>query len=82
MRVKTQQRIYTILGLLTLLCTIIGAFIACTTFVDPLPGYTPDIRSDPIMQGIVVVITGIPLFLLFVVLERRARKSSDKSQNK
>jgi hypothetical protein len=70
---NTRKRIYTILGLLTLLYTIVGTFVTCTTNVDPLPGYKYDIRDNPIAMGIIVLITGVPLFLLFVFLERRAK---------
>ncbi len=70
---KSRKRIYTILGLLALLYTIVGTFITWTTNVDYVQGYKYDIRNDPMTLGIIVLITGIPLFLLFLFLERRTK---------
>ena len=70
---KLRKRIYTGLGLLALLYTIVGTFLTWTTNNDPVPGYVYDIRDNSIAMGLIVLITGIPLFLLFVFLERRAK---------
>ncbi|MCA0457949.1 MAG: hypothetical protein LCI00_28540 [Chloroflexi bacterium] len=78
---KTQKRIYTILGLLALLYTVAGTFITFSTSVDNVAGYQYDILSDPIALGIIVLITGIPLFLLFLFLERRATRNGKSLTN-
>jgi hypothetical protein len=73
-RPRLRKRIYTILGLITLLYTLLGACFGFTTIVDCFGPCQRDIRNDPILQRVFILVTGLPLFLLFVFLERRAAR--------
>jgi hypothetical protein len=73
---KLRKRIYTVLGLLTLAYTIFGSCITVTSVFDyfgPPSEYRYDIRNNPIGMTIVVLVTGIGLFLLFLFLEKRVK---------
>ena len=75
-QLKLRKRVYTLLALLALLYTIAGIFLTSTAFVDYFglgSEYKYDIGSDPKVLALSVLITGIPLFLLFIFLGRRAK---------
>jgi hypothetical protein len=78
-REKSRKRIYTVLGLVSLAYTLVGSFVSFTTVVDyfgPPAEYTYDVRNNPIVMGLIFLVTGIPLFLLFLFLERRASRNT------
>ncbi len=69
---KTRKRIYTLLGLLTLLYTIFG-FMNVGIYDTFDPAYRYNILNDPNTVAYFMIITGIPLFLIFVFLAIRAK---------
>ena len=82
-RSRTRQRIYTVPALIALLYTIVGSFLNFTTIIDcfgPPSDYQYDIRNDPIAMGLFFLISGIALFLLFFVLERRENREIPRNR--
>ena len=82
-RRRLQKNIYTVLGLVALIYTIAGSCVSFGTTVDyigPASAYN-DIRYYPMHMGVFVLLTGIPLFLLFLFLERRAAKCDTDPQD-
>lgn len=76
---KSRKRLYTVLGLLALLYTVVGSFFYFTSTVDyfgPPSEYHYSITNDPMAMGILVLITGLPLFLLFLFLQRRESRKN------
>jgi hypothetical protein len=69
-----RKRIYMILGLITLNCTVVSFCYGFGTTVDCFGNCEYNILYDPVLWQIGSLVVGIPLFLLFVVLERRAAK--------
>ena len=75
-QLKLRKRVYTFLALLALLYTIAGIFLISTAYIDYFglgSDYKFDIGGDPKVMAVSVLITGIPLFLLFIFLGRRAK---------
>jgi hypothetical protein len=72
---KSRKRLYRLLGLLTLLYIIFGSCVSFTTLSDPFGTMQLDIGNQPPLVGIFVLVTGIPVFLLFLFLERRVDKN-------
>ena len=72
---KTRKRLYTVLGLGVLVYTMYGCVLSQTTtdYPGPLSGFKYNRWEDPAYIGFIMLITGIPLFLLFVFLERRIK---------
>lgn len=70
-----KRIIYRLIGGLILEITILGTFFSCSSSVDyfgPPEDYVYDIRYDPIFTSFLFLIIGIPLFLFFEFLARRA----------
>jgi hypothetical protein len=83
-RARFRKRVYTILGLSALIYTLVGSFVSFTTRVDyfvPPSAYKYDIRNDPTGMGFLFLLTGVPLFLLFLFLERRTNKAERDSED-
>ncbi len=81
-RPQVQKCVYTVLGLVTLGYTIAGScagFMGTVDYIGPAP--VPDTRYYPMKMGVFVLVTGIPLFLLFLFLERRAAKRETESHD-
>jgi len=83
-RPRLQKRIYNVLGLVLLIYTLVGSCFSFGTTVDhfgPPSTYRYDIRNDPMAMGIFFLATGIPLFLLILLLKRRAAKNDLDTQS-
>jgi len=71
----TRKRVYTFLGLAALIYTLVGVlFISSFTYDCFGPPCPYDIRNDSMALFVIFLVTGVPLFLLFLFLERRASK--------
>jgi len=76
----TRRLLYILLALLALLYTLVGLVININVGSGSSGAAFQanyQIATDSMSLGVFILITGIPMFLLFVFLERRARRNSE-----